>query len=94
MIPEFLTGRPMQSQEPVQHHNPNDDESQDTIPQVPETTTPNTSPDPINGLAEVLVGLNNRPSAQTLMVRPVSTTTLTFDESQRKMNFSKISFTQ
>ena len=84
MVPEFLTGRPMQSREPLQRQNSNHDESQDTIPQVPETTPSNTSPDPINRLAEVLVGMNNRPSAQTLMVRPVSTTTLTFDGKSEK----------
>ena len=63
MVPEFLTGRPMQSREPLQQQNPNTDESQDTIPQFPEATTPTTSPGPINRLAEVLVGLNYRSSA-------------------------------
>ena len=85
MVPEFLTGRPMQSRDPLQRQNSNNDESQDTIPQVPETTAPTTSFDPINRLAEVLVGMNNRPSAQTLMVRPVSTTTLTFDGKSEKL---------
>ena len=84
MVTEFLTGRPMQSCEPLQRQNSNNNESQVTIPQVPETTTPNTSSDPINSLAEVLVGMNNRPSAQTLMVRPVSTTTLMFDGKSEK----------
>ena len=70
MVPEFITGRPMQSQ--------------DTVPQVLETTTPTTPSDPINRLAEVLVGMNNRPSAQTLMVRPVSTTTPTFEGKSEK----------
>ena len=85
MVPEFLTGRPMQFREPLQRQNSNNDESQDTIPQVLETTAPTTSSDPINRLAEVLVGMNNRPSAQTLMVRPVSTTTLTFDGKSEKL---------
>ena len=85
MVPEFLTGRPMQSREPLQHQNLTDHEPQERIPQVPETTVPNTSSDPINRLAEVLVGMNNRPSAQTLMVRPVSTTTLTFDGKSEKV---------
>ena len=84
MVPEFLTGRPMQSREPLQRQNSTNHESQKTIPQVPETTAPTTSSDPINCLAEVLVGMNNRPSAQTLMVRPVSTTTLTFDGKSEK----------
>ena len=84
MVPEFLTGRPMQSREPLQSQHSNNNESQDTIPQVSETTAPTTSSDPINRLAEVLVGMNNRPSAQTLMVRPVSSTTLTFDGKSEK----------
>ena len=84
MVPEFLTGRPMQSREPLQRRNSNNDESQETIPQVSETTAPTTGSDPINRLAEVLVGMNNRPSAQTLMVRPVSSTTLTFDGKSEK----------
>ena len=84
MVPEFLTGRPMQSRAPLQHQNFNKDESQDTVPQVPETTTTTTPSDLINRLAEVLVGMNNRPSGQTLMVRPVSTTTLTFDGKSEK----------
>ena len=80
MVPEFLTGRPMQSREPLQRHNSTNPESQDTMPQVPETTAPTTPSDPINRLAEVLV----HPSSQTLMVRPVSTTTLTFDGKSEK----------
>ena len=84
MVPEFLTGRPMHSRAPLQRQNSNNDESQDAVPQVPETTTPTIPSDPITRLAEVLVGMNNRPSAQTLMVRPVSTTTLTFDGKSEK----------
>ena len=84
MVPEFLTGRPMQSREPLQRHNPTDHESQEAIPQVPETTASTTPSDPIHRLAEVLVGMNNRPATQTLMVRPVSTTTLTFDGKSEK----------
>ena len=91
LAPEFLTGRPMQSREPLQRHNSTDHESQETIPQFPETTTPTTPSDPINRLAEVLVGMNNRSSAQTLMVRPVSTTTLTFDGKSEKFElFEKL----
>ena len=85
MVPQFLTGRPMQSREPLQSQHSNNNESQDTIPQVSETTAPTTGSDPINRLAEVLVGMNNRPSAQTLMVRPVSSTTLTFDSKSEKV---------
>ena len=84
MVPEFLTGRPMQYREPLQRQNSNADESLDHSPQVQEPATQTTPSDPINRLAEVLVGMNNRPSAQTLMVRPVSTTTLTYDGKSEK----------
>ena len=87
MVPEFLTGRPMQPRQPLplQRQNSNNDESQDPILLVQETTSQATPSDPINRLAEVLVGMNNRPSAHTLMVRPVSTTTLTFDGKSEKV---------
>ena len=62
MVPEFLTGRPMQSGDPLQRQNSNNNESQVTIPQVPETTGPTTPSDPINRLAEVLV---EQPSIST-----------------------------
>ena len=68
IVPEFLTGRPMQSREPLQHQNSNNIEPQVMGPQVPETTKPTTPSDPIHRLAEVLVGMNNRPSASTQMV--------------------------
>ena len=35
MVPEFLTGRPMQSRDPLQRQNSNNDESQDTTPPGP-----------------------------------------------------------
>ena len=82
MVPEFLTGRPMQSREPLQRQNSNNNESQVTILQVPETK--HIFRPQLNRLAEVLVGMNNRSSAQALMVRPVSTTTLKFDGKSEK----------
>ena len=54
-------------------------ESLDTTPPVPETSTPNTLADLIERLADVLVGRNDKPSAQTLKVLPVKTTKLTFN---------------
>ena len=84
MVPEFLPGRPMYSREPLQRQNSILDKFPDSGPQVQEPTNQTTPSDPINRLVEVLVGMNNRPSAQTLMVRPVSTTTLMFDEKSEK----------
>ena len=52
MVPEFLTGRPMQSCEPLQRQNSNNDESQDQAPTVQETTSPTTPTDPINCLLQ------------------------------------------
>ena len=87
MVIVFLTGRPMQSREPLERQASTNDQSQNTVPPVIETTKQTTLSDPINHLAEVLVGVNNRPSGQTLMVRPVSTTILTFDVKSVKLHF-------
>ena len=57
--------------------------------QVQEPASQTTPLDPINRRAEVIVDMNNRPSAQTLMVRPVSTTTLTFDGKSEKFELFK-----
>ena len=89
-VPEFLTGRPMQSRKNIpQQNDDNDDMLDTTIPaqQMPmRTTEATTEPpiDPINRLADVIMGMNSKSSAQTLMVRPVSTTTLTFDGKSEK----------
>ena len=87
MVPEFLTGRPMQYQNKTPHQQSVNDDTLDTtipaqIPPVPNNSrdVPFEAPiDPINRLADVIMGMNNKPSAQTLSVRPVNTTTLTFD---------------
>ena len=92
MVPEFLTGRPMQSQNKIPHQQcVHDDRLDTTIPaQIPPVPTNNRDVpfeapiDPINRLADVIMGMNNKPSAQTLMVRPVNTTTLTFDGKSEK----------
>ena len=92
VLPEFLTRRPMQSRTNVPHQNTSNDDkldatlpaqqisvhtnNQDVLPQIPI--------EPINRLADVFMGRDNQPSAQTLMVRPVSTTTLTFDGKSEK----------
>ena len=92
LVPEFLTGRPMQSHDTLQRQNSENDESQDTFSPVLEATAQTTPPDPITSLAEVLVGMNTRPSAQTLMVRPVSTTKLMFDDKSEKFELFESSF--
>ena len=92
MVPEFLTERPMQSRNKIPTQQCVNDHTLDTtipaqIPPVPTNNrdVPSDTPiDPINRLADVIMGKNNKPSAQTLMVRPVSTTTLTFDGKSEK----------
>ena len=90
MVPEFLTGRPMHPRKNIpQQNDDNDDMQNTTLPaqQMPMRTTKAITElpvDPINRLADVIMGMNSKPSAQTLMVRPVSTTTLTFDGKSEK----------
>ena len=90
MVPEFLTGRPMQSRNNIPQQNDDNDALLDTtLPaqQMPmRTTEAITEPpvDPINRLADVIMGMNTKQPSQTLMVRPVSTTTLTFDGKSEK----------
>ena len=84
-VPEFLTGRPMQSREnPVSQEIPNIESMNKTSQSVQENASNDTSADPIKHLADVLVRINNEESAQTLMVRPVITTTLTSDGKSEK----------
>ena len=92
LVPEFLTGRPMQSRNTIPLPNPStDDTLETTLPAqqnpIPINTqeTPRKPPvDPINRLADVIMGMNTKQPSQTLMVRPVSTTTLTFDGKSEK----------
>ena len=87
MVPEFLTGLPMQSRTKTPHQqrinadilNTTLPAQQSPVPNNNEDKPTETTGDPISRLADVLMGMHNKPSAQTLMVRPVSTTTLTFD---------------
>ena len=92
LVPEFLTGRPMQSRNTIPLPNPStDDTLETTLPAqqnpIPINTqeTPREPPvDPINRVADVIMGMNTKQPSQTLMVRPVSTTTLTFDGKSEK----------
>ena len=68
-----------QSQDHIYHA------SQDNSHYVQETTGPNATFGLLTRLADVLVGMNTKQSPQTLMVRPVSTTTLTFDGKSEKI---------
>ena len=85
-VPEFLTGRHMQPRENLQRQESAHNVSPDTIPPVPETTAQKIAADPFNSLAEGLVGMKNKASAQTLMVHPASTNTLPFDGNKNILN--------
>ena len=68
-----------------------DDTLETTLPaqqnpnQINNQETPHEPPvNPINRLADVIMGMNNKQPSQTLMVRPVSTTTLTFHGKSEK----------
>ena len=95
IVPECLTGRPMHSRSNMSHqHTTNDDMLDTTLPaqQIPVHTNdqdvlPEIPIDPINRLADVIMGMNNESSAQTPMVRPVSTTAQTFDGKSEKFEF-------
>ena len=84
MVPEFLTGRPTQSRDNPQNQDLIDPQSPTTSPQDQETIGHNPAIDPLTRLANVLTGMTNKQTPQTLMVRPVSTTTLTFDGKSEK----------
>ena len=84
MVPEFLTGRPTQSRDNPQNQDLIDPQSPTTSPQDQETSGHNPAIDPLTRLANVLTGMTNKQTPQTLMVRPVSTTTLTFDGKSEK----------
>ena len=84
MVPEFLTGRPTHSRDNPQSQGPLDPPSPTASPHDQETSGPNLPIDPFTRLADVLTGMTNKPTSQTLMVRPVSTTTLTFDGKSEK----------
>ena len=69
----------MHSRNDTQNQDLSQDQPSEIIRSVQETSV---NSDPIRHLADVLVGMNSKPSAQTLMVRPVSTTT--FDGKSEK----------
>ena len=82
----------MQSRNKTSHQQCVNDATLDTtipaqLPTVPTNSqdVPSEPPiDPINRLADAIMGMNTKPSAQTLMVRLVSITTLTFDGKSEK----------
>ena len=66
----------MHSRKGTQKQDLSQGQPSENNPSVQET---NVNSELIRRLADVLVGMNSKPSAQTFMVRPLSTTTLTFE---------------
>ena len=83
-IPEFLTGR-IHSIPNLERQQSNQNVSLDTTLPAPVQEDPETPEDPLNRLADVLVNLQNKP--QTMTIRPVQTTPLTFDGKSEKFEF-------
>ena len=80
-IPEFLTGR-IHSIPNLERQQSTHNVSLDTTLPAPDPEVPQTPQDPLNRLADVLVNLQNKP--QTMTIRPVQTTPLTFDGKSEK----------
>ena len=87
MVPEFLTGQSTHSRDNPQSQDPLDPPSPTASPCDQETSGPTLPIDPLTRLADVLTGMTNKQTPQTLMVRPVSTATLTFDGKSEKFEF-------
>ena len=80
-IPEFLTGR-IHSIPNLQRQHSNHNVSLDATLPAPDPEVPEPQQDPFNRLADVLVNLQNKP--QTMTIRPVQTTPMTFDGKTEK----------
>ena len=80
-IPEFLTGR-IHSIPNLERQQSNHNVSLDTTLPAPEPEVTEPPQDPLNRLADVLVNLQNKP--QTMTIRPVQTTPMTFDGESEK----------
>ena len=80
-IPEFLSGR-IHSIPNLERQQSNHNVSLDTTLPAPDPEVPESTQDPLNGLADVLVNLQNKP--QTMTIRPVQSTPMTFDGKSEK----------
>ena len=80
-IPEFLTGR-IHSTPNLERQQSNHKVSLDTTLPAPDPEVPEQPQDQLNRLADVLVKLQNKP--QTMTIRPVQTTPMTFDVKSEK----------
>ena len=89
LIPEFLTGR-IHSIPNLERQQSNRNVSLDTTLPAPGPEVPETPLDPLNRLADVFVNLQNKP--QSITIRPVQTTPMTFDGKSKKFELFEDSF--
>ena len=80
-IPEFLTGR-IPSIPNLERQQSNHNVSLDATLPAPDPEVHEPSQNPLNRLADVLVNLQNKP--QSMTIRPVQTTPMTFDGKSEK----------
>ena len=80
-IPKFLSGR-IHSIPNLERQQSNHNVSLDTTLPAPDPEVPESTQDPLNRLADVLVNLQNKP--HTMTIRPVQTTRMTFDGKSEK----------
>ena len=80
-IPKFLTGR-IHSIPNLERQQSNHKVSLDTTLLAPDPEVPEPPQNPLNRLADVSVNLQNKP--QTMTIRPVQTTPMTFDGKNEK----------
>ena len=80
-IPEFLSGR-IHSIPNLERQQSNHKVSLDTTLPAPDPEVPESTQDPLNRFADVSVNLQNKP--QTMTIRPVQTTAMTFDGKSEK----------
>ena len=81
-LSEFLTGR-IHSHPILERQESNQNVSLDTTLPAPEPEVPQTPQDHLITLADVLVKLQNKP--QSITIRPVTTTLMTFDGKSEKV---------
>ena len=80
-FPEFLSGR-FHSIPNLERQQSNHNVSLETTLPAPDPEVPEPAQDPLNRLADVLVNFQNKP--QTMTIRPVQTTPMTFDGKSEK----------
>ena len=83
IVPEFLTGRVQSRAALNQSHDDHNPLLDTTIPTQRRVTLA-AEKKTVNRLADVLTGIQNRPTAQQPTIHPVNSNTMTFDGKSEK----------